>query len=100
MHSAGSRAHGLSCPIACGILVPQPEIEPMSPTLQSGFLTIGPLRQSPHHYLDVRLGNSSSRAPYYPYWVLVFLVLSKLREVVEDREAWPAAVRGITKSHT
>ena len=24
--------------------------------------------------------------------------VSKLREIVEDREAWPAAVHGITKS--
>ena len=26
--------------------------------------------------------------------------LSKLREIVKDRETWRAAVRGITKSHT
>ena len=26
-------AHGLSCPVACGILVPQPGIEPASPAL-------------------------------------------------------------------
>ena len=26
--------------------------------------------------------------------------LSKLREIVEDREAWPAAVHGVTKSWT
>ena len=26
--------------------------------------------------------------------------LSKLREIVKDREAWPAAVHGITKSQT
>ena len=25
--------------------------------------------------------------------------LSKLREMVRDREAWPAAVHGVTKSH-
>ena len=28
------------------------------------------------------------------------LSLSKLQEIVEDREAWPAAVHGITKSWT
>ena len=33
---------GLNCPTACGILVPQPGIEPTSPTLQGGFLTTGP----------------------------------------------------------
>ena len=26
--------------------------------------------------------------------------LSKLQEIMKDREAWPAAVCGITKSHT
>ena len=35
-------AHGLSCPVACRILVPGPGIEPMSSALQSGFLTTGP----------------------------------------------------------
>ena len=34
--------HGLSCPAACGILVPQPGIEPTSPALEDGFLTTGP----------------------------------------------------------
>ena len=33
---------GLSCSEACGILVPQPGIEPKSPGLQGGFLTTGP----------------------------------------------------------
>ena len=32
----------LSCSTACGILVPQPGIEPASPALQSRFLTSGP----------------------------------------------------------
>ena len=32
----------LSCSTACRILVPQPEIQPVSPALQSGFLTTGP----------------------------------------------------------
>ena len=35
-------ARGLSCPMACGILVPRPGIEPMSPALEGGFLTTGP----------------------------------------------------------
>ena len=35
-------ALGLSCPSACGILVPQPGIEPASPALEGGFLTTGP----------------------------------------------------------
>ena len=35
-------ACGLSCPVACGILVPQPRIEPRSPALEGGFFTTGP----------------------------------------------------------
>ena len=39
--------HGLSCPAACGILVPRPGIEPASPALEGGFLTTGPPGKSP-----------------------------------------------------
>ena len=31
----------LSCPVARGILVPRPGIEPASPALEGGFLTTG-----------------------------------------------------------
>ena len=34
-------AHGLSCPVARGILVPQPGIEPASLTLEGRFVTAG-----------------------------------------------------------
>ena len=34
--------HGLSCPVACGIPVPRPGIEPTSPALEGGLLTTGP----------------------------------------------------------
>ena len=37
---------GLSCPMACEILVPRPGIEPVSPVLQTGVLTTGPLGKS------------------------------------------------------
>ena len=33
--------HGLSCPTACGILIPCPGIEPLSPALEGGFFTTG-----------------------------------------------------------
>ena len=33
--------HGLRCPVACKILVPQPGIEPAYPALKGGFLTTG-----------------------------------------------------------
>ena len=38
--------HRLIRPGACGILVPRPGIEPMSPALAGGFLTPGPPRKS------------------------------------------------------
>ena len=38
---------GLSCPVACGTLVSQPGIKSMSPAMQCGFLTTGPLGKSP-----------------------------------------------------
>ena len=38
--------HQLSYPAACGILVPQPGIEPVSSALQGRFLTPGPLGKS------------------------------------------------------
>ena len=39
---AGSRARELSCPRACGILVPQPGIKPVSPALEGRFFTARP----------------------------------------------------------
>ena len=35
-------AHGHSCPVACGTLVPQPGIKPECPALQGRFLTTRP----------------------------------------------------------
>ena len=37
-----SYSTGLICPTACGILVPRPEIKPVSSALEGGFLTSGP----------------------------------------------------------
>ena len=39
-------AHGISCLVTCGILIPQTGIKPESPALQGGFLTIGPSGKS------------------------------------------------------
>ena len=39
-------AHGLSCPVARGILVPLPGIEPTSPALEGRFFTTVPPRKS------------------------------------------------------
>ena len=44
-------AHGLSCPVACGVLVPQPRIQPGSPDLEGGFQTAGPPAKSPEFIL-------------------------------------------------
>ena len=38
LHEVLVAVHGSSCLTACGVLAPQPEIEPMSPTLEGGFL--------------------------------------------------------------
>ena len=41
---------GLSCSAACGILVPQPDVEPTSPALQGGFSTSEPqVMKAPQH---------------------------------------------------
>ena len=39
--------YGLSCPVACGILVPQPGVKPVSPTLAGGFFATGLPREIP-----------------------------------------------------
>ena len=43
---------GLSCSMVCGILDPQPGIEPASAALQGGFVTSGPPRKSPRQSLE------------------------------------------------
>ena len=41
-------ALGLSCPVACGIVVPQLGMEPMFPALEGRFLTTGSQGKSPN----------------------------------------------------
>ena len=64
VNSMGSvvAVHRLSCPKACGILVPRPGIEPMSPALAGEFLTTGPPGKSCLHFLirGGRCGSTSS----------------------------------------
>ena len=43
--------HRHSCPLACGILVPRPGIEPVSPALEGRYFTTGPPGNSPHTLL-------------------------------------------------
>ena len=71
-------ACGLSRPAACGILVPQPGIEPASPALEGGFLTTGPLGKSPglafiipHNSLEIDPGCCV-------YQCLFFLLLTSI----------------------
>ena len=46
---SGFRVHGLSRPVAYGILDPQPGIEPTSPALEGGLLTTGLPGKSHNH---------------------------------------------------
>ena len=43
---------GLSGSTACGVLIPQPGIEPASPAPAGGFLTPGPSEKSPLYILS------------------------------------------------
>ena len=45
---------------ACGILVPWPGIEPVSPALQGGFLTAGPLGKSHNFWYSFFTVNKST----------------------------------------
>ena len=47
----------LSCPVACGILVPQPGIEPTSSALEGGFFTIGPRGKSLICFLNTSINS-------------------------------------------
>jgi len=43
-----------SCSTACGILIPRPRIEPMSPAMEGGFLTTGPTGKFPTRMVIVK----------------------------------------------
>ena len=64
-----TRAHRLSCSAACGILVPQPGIEPTSSALQGRFLTIGPPGKSWDCFvLCCTLASSKVLWPIVEFW--------------------------------
>ena len=53
----------LSCPMACGIRVPQPGIEPASPALEGRFLITGPPGKSPGFISLVLVFKEQDRPP-------------------------------------
>lgn len=50
--------HELSCPTACGIVVPLPGIRSLYLALESGFLTHWTTKGSPYNYILNRLKKS------------------------------------------
>ena len=63
-------ALGLSCPTACGILVPWPWISPATPSLEGRFLTTGPPGKSP-------IITASYTVVKNPLWKKVWGILRK-----------------------
>ena len=64
---------GLVAPVACGILVPWPGIEPTSPALESEFLNTGPpgkssVSQAGHTGLSVSVHLTSCLAGWWSVW--------------------------------
>ena len=60
-------------------------------------------RQSGHSQSGQCPGRLEARSEACSAWSLKpkqDMSLSKLREIVKDRDAWPAAVHGVTKSQT
>ena len=63
MRASGVVARELSCPEACGILVPRSGIQPMSPVLTGGFLTTG-LQSKPQSNIYCILNNDEVVTSY------------------------------------
>ena len=66
LSSCGARCsavvvHGLSGSVACGILVPQPGVKPVSPALQGRFLTTGPPEKSQQIKIELLMYRGSTR---------------------------------------
>ena len=64
-------AHRFSCPVSCGILVPNPGIEPMSPALAGGFLTTEPPGKSwsSHCHIALNVRYSHMRLLLFEFYV-------------------------------
>ena len=70
-------AHGLSCPAACGILVPRTGIKPMPPALEGGFFTTGPPGKSlrPLLMLIFVFKKDDLLSPFYELWAQVRMIM-------------------------
>ena len=70
-----------SCPEVCGILVPQPGIEPESSALEGGFLTIGLPGKSPFLKSDPEVGLSRRSLWGIPWMVVTMLSNTRSKKV-------------------
>ena len=79
--------HGLSCSMACRILLPRPGIEPVSPALAGGLLTTGPPGKSPRDASKHSICTGQhSTAKNYPVQNVSSAIIEKpcLRQQRED----------------
>ena len=86
----------LSCPVACGILVPHPGIEPACPALEGGFLTIEPPGKSLRAWRTLEAGFMvpEIRTSSLPGWVISHLIWS-LRFALDALEnSVPSVAKG------
>ena len=69
---------------ACGILIPQPGIKPISPALQGGFLTTGPLGKSQKSLFKKKKRQKKGNGKYLSVTYLVILCIMCMHILV-----WP-----------
>ena len=60
-HCPAVVAHGPSGSVACGTLVPQPGVKPVSPALQGRFLTTGPPEKSQQIEIELLMNRGSTK---------------------------------------
>ena len=75
---------GLSCPMACGILLPQPGIEPMSPATEGRFPTSGLPGKSPWSLLKNYF--------FLLFWIRSIAFLSTSIQTTRRRQWHPTPV--------